>query len=233
LKKNNTPSAINLILGDITIEKIFPFTNYFKIEFVNNWEKDLEKVKSMIQIVEDLFVEVEELRAFELLRNNYERGNHLITKQSKIIAMTCTYAALKRREFIKIGFEYDNIIMEESAQILEIESFIPMLLQNPVNQQSRLKRVILIGDNNQLPPIIKSNTIRLFGKMDQSMFSRFIRTGVPYIMLDYQGRTRSSIVDLYRWRYKELNHDLKDLPIVTENISPNPGIVHELQFINL
>lgn len=43
--------------------------------------------------------------------------------------MTCTHAALKRREFLEIGFKYDNLIMEESAQILEIESFIPMLLQ--------------------------------------------------------------------------------------------------------
>lgn len=39
--------------------------------------------------------------------------------------MTCTHAALKRRDFIELGFQYDNIIMEESAQILEIETFIP------------------------------------------------------------------------------------------------------------
>jgi intron-binding protein aquarius len=39
--------------------------------------------------------------------------------------MTCTHAALKRRDFIDLGFQYDNIIMEESAQILEIETFIP------------------------------------------------------------------------------------------------------------
>lgn len=50
------------------------------------------------------------------------------------MAMTCTHAALKRREFLEIGFKYDNLLMEESAQILEIESFIPMLLQvsNPI-----------------------------------------------------------------------------------------------------
>ena len=43
--------------------------------------------------------------------------------------MTCTHAALKRREFIELAFKYDNLIMEEAAQILEIETFIPMLLQ--------------------------------------------------------------------------------------------------------
>ena len=52
-----------------------------------------------------------------------------MTKQAKIVAMTCTHAALKRREFLALGFKYDNLLMEESAQILEIETFIPMLLQ--------------------------------------------------------------------------------------------------------
>lgn len=55
--------------------------------------------------------------------------NYLMTKQAKIVAMTCTHAALKRREFLDLGFKFDNLLMEESAQILEIETFIPMLLQ--------------------------------------------------------------------------------------------------------
>ncbi len=33
------------------------------------------------------------------------------------------------REFLELGFKYDNLLMEEGAQILEIETFIPMLLQ--------------------------------------------------------------------------------------------------------
>ena len=39
-----------------------------------------------------------------------------------------------------------SIIMEESAQILEVESLIPMLLQDcdPVDRRSRLKRVVLL-----------------------------------------------------------------------------------------
>jgi intron-binding protein aquarius len=49
--------------------------------------------------------------------------------RSQIVAMTCTHAALKRREFIDLAFKYDNLLMEEAAQILEIETFIPMLLQ--------------------------------------------------------------------------------------------------------
>lgn len=55
--------------------------------------------------------------------------NYLMTKQAKVVAMTCTHAALKRRDFLLLAFQYDSLVMEESAQILEIETFIPMLLQ--------------------------------------------------------------------------------------------------------
>ena len=54
--------------------------------------------------------------------------------------MTCTHAALKRRDLVNVGFQFDNILMEEAAQILEIETFIPLLLQ--VN----LKIIIEKGD---------------------------------------------------------------------------------------
>lgn len=63
------------------------------------------------------------------LQGQADRVNYLMTKQAKIVAMTCTHAALKRREFLELGFKFDNLLMEESAQILEIETFIPMLLQ--------------------------------------------------------------------------------------------------------
>ena len=64
-----------------------------------------------------------------LLQGQADRVNYLMTKQAKVVAMTCTHAALKRHEFLELGFKFDNLLMEESAQILEIETFIPMLLQ--------------------------------------------------------------------------------------------------------
>ncbi|CAF4954520.1 unnamed protein product, partial [Rotaria magnacalcarata] len=47
--------------------------------------------------------------------------------------------------------------MEEAAQILEIETFIPLLLQTSDQEgRNRLKRCIMIGDHHQLPPVIKN-----------------------------------------------------------------------------
>lgn len=46
--------------------------------------------------------------------------------------------------------QYDNVLMEEAAQILEVETFIPLMLQNPQDGHNRLKRVVLIGDHHQV-----------------------------------------------------------------------------------
>ena len=100
--------------------------------------------------IRGIFTELAECRAFELLKSPGDRSNYLLTKQAKVIAMTCTHAALKRRDFLKLGLKYDNLVMEESAQVLEIETFIPMMLQQPVDGVSRLKRVVLIGDHHQV-----------------------------------------------------------------------------------
>merc|ERR1712054_298526 len=171
-----------------------------------------------------MFKEIEECRAFELMRNGHGRGNYLITTHARIIAMTCTHAALTRRDLVKLSFKYDNLIMEESAQILEVETFVPMLLQQSERGVSRLKRVCLIGDHHQLPPVVKNRAFQKYGHLDQSLFTRFIRLNVPHVVLDSQGRARKSIADLYAWRYD----NLKNLPNVNK-ISyrlANTGLVY-------
>jgi len=113
---------------------------------IKDEEADIERANFYWQVIHNIFKELEECRAFEILRNNRERGNYLVSKQAKIIAMTCTHAALKRKDLIETGFEYDNVLIEEAGQILEIETFIPFVLQKPsFGKTAKLKRIILIG----------------------------------------------------------------------------------------
>ena len=142
-----------------------------------------------------MFSELEECRAFELLKNIGNRSNYLLTKHAKVIAMTCTMRNQTLR-FYSSRFEYDSLIMEESAQILEIETFIPMALQKAESGISRLKRVILISDHHQLPPVVKNSAFQKYCKMDQSMFTRLIRLGVSCIQLNAQGRARPGLKTL-------------------------------------
>ncbi|CAN0380263.1 unnamed protein product, partial [Hapterophycus canaliculatus] len=132
-----------------------------------------------------MFEELADYRAFELLRSHSARSDYLLTKQARIIAMTCTHAALIRRRLVELGFKYDNMVMEESAQILEVETFIPMMLQASwcCLLGCRLKRVILIGDHHQLPPVVKSMAFQKYSKLDQSLFTRFVRLGTPTVQV--------------------------------------------------
>ncbi|KAJ0637624.1 putative intron-binding protein aquarius [Helianthus annuus] len=215
----------------------FPFTEFFSntpqpVFTGNSFEEDMRAAKGCFSHLKTVFQELEECRAFELLKSTVDRANHLMTKQAKIVAMTCTHAALKRKDFLQLGFKYDNLLMEESAQILEIETFIPMLLQRQEDGYARLKRCILIGDHHQLPPVVKNMAFQKYSHMDQSLFTRFVRLGIPYIELNAQGRARPSLAKLYNWRYR----DLGDLPYVKENPffhKANAGFGYDYQLIDV
>lgn len=66
-------------------------------------EEDLGIAESCFRYVKHIFDELEEFRAFELLRSGLDRSKYLLVKEAKIIAMTCTHAALKRKELVDIG----------------------------------------------------------------------------------------------------------------------------------
>lgn len=70
------------------------------------------------------------------------------------------------------------------------------VLQNPEDGYSRLKRWIMIGDHHQLPPVIKNMAFQKYSNMEQSLFTRFVRLGVPTVDLDAQGRARARSVQL-------------------------------------
>jgi hypothetical protein len=59
--------------------------------------------------IEEIFTELAECRPFELLRTARDRGLYLMSKQARIIAMTCTHAALKRHEFLEYGLKCESL----------------------------------------------------------------------------------------------------------------------------
>lgn len=215
----------------------FPFARFFAdapqpLFAGHSYAADLQVARGCFAYISRIFTQLEEFRAFELLRTGNDRSKYLLVKEAKIIAMTCTHAALKRKELVQMEFKYDNILMEESAQILEIETFIPLLLQNPLDGFNRLKRWIMIGDHHQLPPVIKNMAFQKYSNMEQSLFTRLVRLGVPTVDLDGQGRARSSICALYKWRYKRLD-DLAHVRERREYRLANAGFAFDYQLVNV
>ena len=191
----------------------------------------LNVARACFQHIREIFSELRQYRGFELLRTQKQRTNYLLTNQARIIAMTCTHAALIRKDLVDLGFKYDAIVVEEAAQMLEIEAFIPLVLQHCSGNKSQLERVVLIGDHHQLPPIVRNRALARHALLEQSLFSRLLRLGVPAIHLDKQGRSRPEIANLFNWRYDRLG----DLDIVTKHAYSlaNPGFAFAYQFVNV
>ncbi|KAJ2473382.1 hypothetical protein GGI02_000896 [Coemansia sp. RSA 2322] len=225
------------------LKSVFPFAAFFDAELSNgvlmtpsvDSKATNEEEEGCFRFLEGVFTELAALQPFELLRTSSERAAYLLTSQARIVAMTCTHASLRRSELLRLRFRYDTVVMEEAAQALDIEAFIPLTLQQPSSREpntSRLRRLVLIGDHNQLPPVVRSTGLRAFSHMEQSMFARLVRLGVPYVELNRQARMRPELASLFRFRYRDLG-DLE--PLVTQGAFtlPNPGLHSTFQFINV
>ena len=216
----------------------YPFHDFFanapKRMFDQQMGKDeaFEVACGGYRHIEKLFVELAEIRPFEVLRNDRLKANYLLVKEARVIAMTSTYAGMRQQEIANLGFHYDNVVMEEAAQIKEIENFIPLALQKPHSGELPLKRVVMCGDHLQNSPIVQSTAFRQYANLEQSLFLRLVRLGVPTIMLDKQGRARPSIAELFSWRYPHLGN-LPNVETEPEYRRANAGFRYEYQFINV
>lgn len=216
----------------------FPFHQYFSNAPKPLFAQDITKEHALFvargcqRHIERIFTELEDIRPFEILRTSRDKASYLLIKEARIIAMTSTHAAIRRQEIADLGFHYDNVIMEEAAQITEIENFVPLALQNPKDGRLPLQRVVLCGDHLQNSPIVQNLAFRQFANLEQSMLLRFVRLGVPTINLDHQGRARPSIAELYKWRYSKLEN-LPNVLTETEYLRANAGFRHEYQFIDV
>ncbi|CAK7563699.1 MAG: hypothetical protein SEPTF4163_001574 [Sporothrix epigloea] len=222
------------------IVQAFPFQSYFADApqplFPADADRDtvLDIANGCYRHISKIFSELADARPFEILRRDRDKANYLLTKEARIVAMTSTHAAMRRGEIAKLGFHYDNVVVEEAAQITEIENFIPLALQKASAKTGDvpLQRVVLCGDHLQNSPIVQNLAFRHYANLEQSLFSRLVRLGVPTINLDQQGRARPSLADLYRWRYPGLV-DLPHVQTAPEFLQANAGFRYDYQFITV
>lgn len=207
----------------------FPFSAFFAAAPRQPAFADLEGARACYRHLQRMFTQLADIQPLEVLRNQMDRNKFVLAKHSRIVAMTVTYAALQRQQLVKMGFRFDSVVMEEAGQVKEIESLIPLLMQE---DRARLKRVVLIGDDNQLPPVVKNEAFQRYSNLDQSLFARFIRLGVPHVLLDSQGRCRPELADLFNWRYPQLGN-LPHIGLDPSYAVANAGLRWTYQFIDV
>lgn len=228
----------------------FPFYEFFanapQPMFPPTASKDqvLEISRGCERHITKIFTELADLRPFEILRGQREKSNYLLAKEAKIVAMTATHAAMRRREIAALGFRYENVVVEEAAQMSEIENFIPLAMQNPRQHKANatsddasttenpLQRIILIGDHLQNSPIVSNPAYASHSSLTQPLFTRLLRLGASHILLDAQGRSRPSLSQLYSWRYPRLTN-LPHTSTSPEFVAANAGFRYDYQFINV
>lgn len=93
-------------------------------------------------------------------------------------------------------------------------------------------QVILIGDHHQLPPVVKNPAFQKYARLDQPLFTRFVRLGVPYVELSAQGRARPGLAALYAWRYRALGN-LPHVSALPAFQAPNAGFAYDYQFVDV
>ncbi|GAB67542.1 hypothetical protein PCYB_121100, partial [Plasmodium cynomolgi strain B] len=221
--------------GDIPTQRSIFNGDVTGMTFKND-EDDLYVSKYYLAKLIKNFEHLNDCRAFEVLKNQRERGMYIIAKLARVIAMTCTHASINRSKIAKLQFYFDNIIIDECTQITENDTFLPLLLQENRYYKSKLKRIIFVGDSNQLPPIIKNKYIKNFANYEQSLYKRFLRLELPSIYLNEQGRMRNEICNIYKYFYSKYNIQIANLECInSDKFSKNfnPGFTYTYQFIHV
>ncbi|KAK9470806.1 P-loop containing nucleoside triphosphate hydrolase protein [Dipodascopsis tothii] len=217
----------------------FPYAQYFATApqpLFNPATHSLDEARDIaagcLRHVGRLFADLAAIRPFELLRTAKDRADYLLVKEARVVVLTAAHAAAQRKHMVELGFRYENVVVEEAAQLGEVESLVPLTLQSTeATGQNPVGRIVLLGDHVQNTPAVARAVFAKGAHMDQSLFGRLLRLGVPATTLDAQGQARPAIADVYSWRYA----GLANLPPVEadEFAQANAGLRHELQFVNV
>lgn len=132
-----------------------------------------------------------------------EEAKKLVLKQSKIVCGTLSATGSMILQSGK--YHFDTVIIDEAAQAVEVSTLIPL--------QYGCKRLILIGDQKQLPATIFSKICEDFN-YSQSLFERMEKNGHPIHMLKMQYRMHPRISSFISQSFYEGN--LRDFERISE-----------------
>lgn len=118
----------------------------------------------------------------EMLESDRKRYNRLrerylnrILDEADVICTTCSMAGAGKLERKK----FKILVLDEAAAITEPELIIPL--------NKGVQKLVMIGDFQQLPPVIKSQTAAENG-LEQSLMQRLVNLDNYYVLLDTQYR---------------------------------------------
>mmetsp|Transcript_572 Transcript_572/g.966 ORF Transcript_572/g.966 Transcript_572/m.966 type:complete len:915 (-) Transcript_572:78-2822(-) len=129
-------------------------------------------------------------RELGFARNHHEqvelKCSHDILRQADVVVSTCigvgadTLRSFAAAEAVKFG----SVVVDEAAQCMEAATLPPLM--------HGCERLVLVGDQNQLPPVVMSPSALQKG-LGVSLFSRLIAGGLAPLLLNQQYRMHPAI----------------------------------------
>lgn len=189
-------------------------------------KETLTEIDSLTQTVEQLELEKARLPITQTLQEEWlsllEEANDydldeirkLYVRHANVIGTTCVASA--RRDFMEDYPTFDVVIIDEVSKATPPELLLPML---------KGKKIILVGDHHQLPPLVGQETMEEFLEeiedreekqelaklLNESLFERLFRT-LPKqnkTMLAIQYRMHESIMETITPFYAEGDYRLR------------------------
>ncbi|WP_153722174.1 DEAD/DEAH box helicase [Sporosarcina cascadiensis] len=175
--------------------------------------KDLNTERQQLPVLQELQAQWEQLLQ---QANDYDLDEirKLYVEHANVIGTTCVASASK--QFMEEYPEFDVVIIDEVSKATPPELLLPML---------KGKKVILVGDHHQLPPLVGQETMdelvdqqkdpdvqrEMKKLLNESLFERLFRT-LPKqnkTMLSIQYRMHENIMQTISPFYKEGNYELQ------------------------
>jgi regulator of nonsense transcripts 1 len=131
------------------------------------------ELKKLMQLKSELGeLSMQDEKKYKSLIRNAEKE---ILQNADVICCTCVGAGDPRLN----KFKFRTVLIDEATQATEPESMIPLVLG--------CKQVVLVGDHQQLGPVIMNKKAAKAG-LSQSLFERLVILGHPPIRLTVQYR---------------------------------------------
>lgn len=184
-----------------------------EVRSIGQRKVELQHEQKRLPIIQELQEEWSGLLS-EASSYDLDEIRKLYVKHANVIGTTCVASA--RKDFAEDYPDFDVVIIDEVSKATPPELLLPML---------KGKKIILVGDHHQLPPLIGRETMEEFvdeindeteknelrSLLKESLFERLFRT-LPKknkTMLSIQYRMHEKIMDAIAPFYEEGNYRLR------------------------
>lgn len=227
LLESNLKHNLDLILDDCDDGKIL---KELKLEIDTNLKKKIKKSKSYKE-KRVIYSEVKDLRKDLKIREKKSIQQTILN--SKVIIATLHGSSSRELNgcYNSMDKLFDTIIIDEISQSLEPQCWIPLIYHKNV------AKLILAGDNKQLPPTVKTEDTKIKKFLEKTMFDRLVEIFPNPIFkkfLDTQYRMNSKIIEFsskFMYENKLKSHEscvdikLFDLVSVEENETTKESLI--------